>query len=78
MKITVTQKHIDEGQRGSSTRDPVCFAMTDAGLKRPYAGVTYLSWADGFAKVPEEVYGFMLDFDNGRPVLPFTFDLESE
>jgi hypothetical protein len=81
MKITVTQKHIDEGQRGSPTQDPIAFAMIDAGLEHPHAGVTYLSWVEDdrkrFAKAPQEVYDFMLDFDNGRPVLPFEFEVEA-
>ncbi len=82
MKITISQKHIDEGQRGSPTRDPIAFAMIDAGLEHPHAGVTYLSWIENdckhFVKVPKKVYDFMADFDNGKPVQPFTFDLESE
>jgi hypothetical protein len=82
MKITVTQQHIDEGQRGSTTRDPISFAMADAGLEHPHAGVTYLSWQSKDYKrsveIPREVYDFMADFDNGRPVQPFTFELESE
>lgn len=83
MKITVTQQHIDEGQRGSTTRDPIAFAMADAGLEHPHAGVTYLSWwHKGQSKlqvlIPDKVYDFMADFDNGRPVRPFTFELESK
>ena len=81
MKISVTQQYIDEGQRGSSTRDPIAFAMSDAGCLRPHAGVTHLSWQDEkhnrySVEVPRVVYEFMLDFDNGRPVRPFDFDLE--
>lgn len=82
MKITVTQQHIDEGQRGSSTRDPIAFAMADAGLERPYAGVNHLSWHEDdrkmFVKVPKEVYNFMLDFDNGKMVKPFEFQIMDE
>lgn len=79
MKIIVTQQHIDEGQRGSSTRDPVAFAMADAGLESPNAGVTHLRWyKDGHrhsVKVPEKVYDFMLNFDNGKMVEPFEFQI---
>jgi hypothetical protein len=81
MKITVTQQHINEGQRGSSARDPVAFAMIDAGCLRPHAGVTHLSWQDAghkrySAEVPRVVYEFMLEFDNGKLVEPFEFTLE--
>lgn len=80
MKIQVTQQHIDEGQRGSSTRDPIAFAMEDAGCLQPHAGVTHLSWQDVNHKrhsvaVPRMVYDFMLDFDNGRGVEPFEFEV---
>ena len=84
MKIQVTQQYIDEGQRGSSTRDPIAFAMIDAGCIQPYAGVTRLFWYDGdgkkhTAEITERLYEFIRAFDQGEPVLPFEFELkESE
>ena len=80
MKITVTQQHIDEGQRGSSSRDPVAFAMADAGCLRPHAGVTHLSWQDAEHKrysveVTEPVFEFIRAFDQGEPVEPFEFEV---
>jgi hypothetical protein len=82
MKITVTQQHIDQGQKGSPTRDPIAFAMADAGLESPNAGVTHLRWyKDGrrqYVEVPREVYDFMLNFDTGRAVKPFEFQIMDE
>ncbi len=81
MKISVIQHHINTGVRGNCKSDPIAFAMSDAGCLRPHAGVTHLSWQDEkhnrySVEVPRVVYEFMLDFDNGRPVRPFDFDLE--
>ena len=84
MKITVTQQHIDEGQRGSSTRDPIAFAMADAWCIQPYAGVARLFWYDESgekhtADITEQLYEFIRAFDQGEPVQPFEFELkESE
>lgn len=80
MKIVVTQQHIDEGQRGSPTRDPVAFAMADAGCLRPHAGVTHLSWQNAehevhSVEVTEPVFEFIWAFDQGEPVQPFEFEL---
>lgn len=80
MKITVTHQHIDEGQRGSTTRDPIAFAMADAGCLRPHVGVTHISWQDAEHKrysveVTEKIYEFIRDFDQGEPVEPFEFQI---
>ena len=80
MKITVTQQHIDSGQRGSCTGDPVSLAMRAAGLVKPWASPDHLAWRvdfkDYFMKTPENVVQFMRDFDNKVPVEPFEFEVE--
>ena len=80
MKIQVTQKHIDEGFRGSCSSDPICLAMKDAGLKRPWVSPDHIAWdldnRHYSVKTPELVWGFMVDYDTGRYVRPFEFELE--
>lgn len=81
MKITVTQQHIDEGIRGSATRDPVAFAMADAGCLHPYAGISRLFWYDSenrkhAANITETLYEFIRAFDQGEHVEPFEFEVE--
>lgn len=83
MKITVTQQHIDEGQRGSSTRDPIAFAMADAGCLHPYAGVSRLFWYDSenkkhAAEITPKLYEFIRAFDQGETVEPFEFQIMDE
>jgi hypothetical protein len=81
MIISVTQKHIDEGLRGSCTSDPVALAMKDAGLFHPWVSPSGLSWEDErktafHTSVPDEVLDFMRNFDNIRFVDPFEFEVE--
>ena len=79
MKITVTQEHIDNGDRGSCTHDPIALAMKDAGLEKGWAGPSGISWKVGhknyFAQTPRIVLDFMLAFDNKQPVEPFEFEV---
>ena len=83
MKIQVTQKHIDNGIRGSCSSDPICLAMKDAGFYRPWVSpdrIVVMGFNGAVSKqefkIPESVAYFMLDFDNGRNSWPFEFQLE--
>ena len=79
MKITVTQEHIDNGDRGSCTHDPIALAMRNAGLEAPWVGPAGISWKiehrNYFMQTPRIVLDFMLAFDNKQPVEPFEFSL---
>ena len=77
MKISVTQQHIDRGVKGSATSDPIALALLDAGWEKAYAGASTLKDKNRYAfTTPPEVYRFMRDFDTGRRVEPFDFELE--
>lgn len=80
MKISVTQAHIDNGVAGSCTHDPIALAMKEAGLEKPWVGVTYLCWRvnhrDYFIRVPDSVLEFMKAFDNRRDAEPFEFEVD--
>jgi hypothetical protein len=80
MTIQVTQQHIKKGLRGSCSGDPVSLAMKSAGLNRPWASLDHLAWRvdfrDYFVRTPENVVKFIIDFDNNRPVAPFSFELD--
>jgi hypothetical protein len=79
MKISVNQKHIDIGVRGSCSSDPIALAMREAGLEKPHAGPSYISWRknnkDYFVPTPTDVLQFMEAFDNKGHVKPFEFSL---
>jgi len=80
MKIQVTQQHINQGHRGSCTKDPVALALSDAGYIMPWASPSYIKWMDihGYwreTETPSDVYYFMSSFDNNGPVEPFEFEI---
>lgn len=83
MKIQVTQKHINAGSRGSCNSDPVALAMKEAGYMHPWISPDRIR-VDGFNggfmredfEMPESVEYFIREFDNGRFVEPFEFELE--
>ena len=79
MRISVTQKHIDSGVRGSCSSDPLALAMREAGLEKPHVGPTYITWRKSFRdyseETPEDVLQFMEQFDNGGISRPFEFEL---
>ena len=81
MRISVTQRHINAGSRGSCTNDPIALALKDAGFSDPWVSVRTIQNGRGKEMVqwdsPREVQEFMDLFDNTRPgVQPFEFELE--
>lgn len=78
MKISVTQEDIDKGERNECRRCPVALALARAGFSgwEVDAGTIFLphSTAEPI-RTPVEVTRFVLDFDEGLPVFPFTFEL---
>lgn len=81
MKITVTQKHINSGLRGSCTKDPVGLALKDAGLVDIWVSPTQLRYrlSNGdlvWTPIPENVEAFIRNFDNNRHTEAFEFELE--
>src|SRR6266404_6219339 len=78
MLIAVTQKHIDEGKRRHCHRCPVALALreatdrSDIEVLSKYAGVpSGWSW-----NLPYEAQKSIDDFDMGRPVKPFEFQID--
>lgn len=82
MKIHITQEHINLGERGSCTSDPLALALTTAGYIGVWVSPTSVHFTDkefGYRhEVPlsPEVLDFIKAFDNGEIVLPFTFEME--
>jgi hypothetical protein len=79
MKISVTQKHIDEGNVGDCAACPIALALARAFETRDvYAGTYSLCVENKCFSTPEVARNFMGDFDAGGPVSPFSFDLPLE
>jgi hypothetical protein len=79
--VHVTQEHIDKGCKWSCARCPVALAMLAAGLKDISVGGYFIRWWDDRIcemRTPSKVDRFMRNFDTGRKVSPFTFELTDE
>lgn len=79
MTIKVTKKHIREGKRGFCRQCPVALALMNAtNYKRVF--VSSYSWQLGSGKqsgtLPQRAQNFIEDFDGGKNVKPFSFDLD--
>lgn len=81
MKLTVnvTQTHIDEGERNSPGLCPIALALDE---QHPCGGGWRVSMLGARRRgnypsllLPEKASQFVKDFDAGRPVFPFVFDL---
>jgi len=80
MKIYVTQDHINRGLKSDCARCPVALALGEA-LNLPHNRISVDPdeiWVggEGVIETPPEVANFVYDFDEGKLVHPFEFDLE--
>jgi hypothetical protein len=81
LTVTVTAGDIARGERDDGSRCPIALAAGRAGIADPFAGQAYIGTDeaesdDGCYPVydlPAEARQFIGDFDNERPVAPFTF-----
>ena len=84
LTVDVKQEHIDAGQKGVCGRCPVALAVKDTGIKFVKIGTFSMRWALGKKKqgpnyqgsLPGVAIGFIVDFDNGYEVEPFTFKVK--
>jgi hypothetical protein len=82
VKVNVTQKHIDIGVPKDCKYCPIAFALRDLGFKHFDVGVISINIfesAYGDVKrinLPKNVGSFIQDFDAGREVKPFEFELD--
>jgi hypothetical protein len=86
MKIKVTLKDIEEGYRGSCYDCPIAHAF-----KREVKTTSHTGLTVGAARIlhreactwnaytlPKKAQTFIKRFDNGKPVEPFTFEIEKD
>jgi hypothetical protein len=80
VKISVTQEHIDKGERWSFHSCPLALAVTEASGNLAGVGTEsiYPNWDKiGLTKItmPAEVANFRSRFDESSPVEPFEFEI---
>jgi len=83
MKIVVTDGCIESGHRNDPCGCPIAIAARHAGfmLAAVETDAIYLyGWANRQAPIPlpPEATSFINDYDEGRPVEPFEFELPVE
>lgn len=77
MKIEVTQTMIDEGEACSCSGCPVALGIVKStGTKQVWVE-DHRAWIDGNLKnLPDPAVAFIDAFDSGKPVRPFSFELD--
>ena len=87
MKITLTQKHIDEGVLQNPAFCPAALAIKEATGEELVEVATAIRWGEDWTgdeswkwkyrvSTPSIVREFIHRFDSGLPVEPITFELE--
>jgi hypothetical protein len=80
MKISVTQEHIDKGEVRCALHCALVLAFNALGfdvMVEPASVSFYSSSGDflGELALPIEAQYFQIDFDKGKPVQPFAFEM---
>ena len=76
MKITVTRAHIEAGRPGDPDADPIALAIREH-LPGASVGLAVVEIGKSEHPLPRAAIRFVWDFDAGRPVEPFAFELDT-
>lgn len=77
MLVTITQEHIDRGQRGKPSCCPIALALHDAGLPKAAVSIWTYWPVSGDSKevdMPVEAAELAFSFDIGHRVKPTTIE----
>lgn len=84
LEIHLRQDHIDKGQRSECTRCPGALALIEQvpdveSVDVDDIRVIFRTVMGATVKVetPEELHDFIIDFDDGKPVKPFSFKIKN-
>ena len=85
LKVNVTQEHINKGERHSTSACPIAWALKDVLPADSCAVNVRASVAVWFrnsdyyrAWLPRSAQDFVVEFDNGQDVSPFSFELDAD
>ncbi len=80
MRIKVTAEHIARGEPERIRECPVALALRDLGINDPCVEYGYVRFGEfgkrHSAHISDAVVRRIKRFDNGKPIQPFSFDLE--
>lgn len=79
MKIKVTRKHIEQGERLETRSCPIALAFKDLGWGsvQVYTLKVYKKKKGKKYLLPSSAIKFITKFDEGKTVRPFTFELDT-
>lgn len=84
LKVNVTQEHIDKGERYSTSACPIAWALRDVlptdsfGVNvRASVAVWFRNGGYYQAGLPRTAQDFVVEFDNGHNMSPFSFGLDA-
>ena len=77
-KIEVTQQDIFDGRPNNGFACPIAFAVRRAVGGRALVNDKEVTAAGEYAKMPQAASNFVIEFDCGLMVSPFSFELEFE
>lgn len=77
IKVSVTQKHIDEGVKSDNKTCPIALALKELGFKNPSVGCDSALIEKTVYRLPIDAENFIdkLDFFGKKSVAPFKFEL---
>lgn len=75
MKITVTREDITNGQKCSTNRCPIALAATRATRHHVIVSTSYIMLPGIEVPLPNSACTFIGEFDSGRTVEPFEFEV---
>ena len=85
LKVNVTQEHIDKGERYSTSACPIARALKDvlpadscAVNVRAAVAVWFQNSGYYRAWLPHSAQDFVVEFDSGQDVEPFSFELDAD
>jgi len=76
VRVEVTAEDIVKGEPKDHCFCPLALACKRAGIRSPVVENYSLESEDGNAALADEACDFVHDFDLGRPVKPFSFEVE--
>jgi hypothetical protein len=78
VEINVTDEDIKNGERADCELCPIACAARRAGIDYALVNTTYILVGPMAVRIalPTEAQAFVIEFDSGQPVQPFTFTIQ--
>ena len=78
MKIRVTGVHIKAWKRANTLACPVALALKERGVSGAKVGYYTIRLSNRIIALPDKAQAFIENFDEGKKVKPFSFEINYE